>query len=221
MSNRKKQELLQELAREGYELFGPQSAPGANEEDGAAEDATDLGKGYDYLLSMKIWSLTLEKVRGWFGLGVVGCVLNLAHLSACLVHPKNTISQHTYHLKHKCVTQVEALRAELAEKEAELEELRRLTAADLWLRDLDNLVRAQSDIEGCFWIGVRAWARLVVCSIDPDAPLLPLHAHEMITWQEEKLEEYADALHIVPACEVAAGRGGGRGGKKAKKGECV
>jgi hypothetical protein len=35
-------------------------------EDGAeaGEDASDLSRGYDYLLSMKIWSLTLEKVRG-------------------------------------------------------------------------------------------------------------------------------------------------------------
>lgn len=39
--------------------------------------------------------------------------------------------------------------------------------------------------------------------------------------QEEQLEAYNDALHIVPACEVAAGRAGGRGGKKAKKGTCL
>lgn len=59
---------------EGYELFGPQSSSstsnsGSGEgEEGEQEDGTDLGKGYDYLLSMKLWSLTLEKVRrvGWF-----------------------------------------------------------------------------------------------------------------------------------------------------------
>lgn len=57
---------------EGYELFGPQSSTtgsnGNEAEEGEQEDGTDLGKGYDYLLSMKLWSLTLEKVRkgGWF-----------------------------------------------------------------------------------------------------------------------------------------------------------
>ena len=98
VSNRKKQELLQELAREGYELFGPQSsangAPEGEEGGAGGEDATDLGKGYDYLLSMKIWSLTLEKVRGW----VVGCFAVFwayACLSAYLGRPSNNkIHQH-------------------------------------------------------------------------------------------------------------------------------
>jgi DNA topoisomerase II len=68
VNNRKKADLLQELAREGYELFGPQSANGGgsngNEGEDSVEDATDLGKGYDYLLGMKLWNLTLEKVGG-------------------------------------------------------------------------------------------------------------------------------------------------------------
>lgn len=48
---------------------------------------------------------------------------------------------------------MEALRAELAEKEAELEELRRTTPADLWLRDLDNLVRSLC----CVVLGLGRW----------------------------------------------------------------
>ena len=61
VSNRKKAELLQELARQGYELF----APGTTTEEGGegGVEPGELGRGYDYLLSMKIWSLTLERVE--------------------------------------------------------------------------------------------------------------------------------------------------------------
>ena len=61
VSNRKKAELLQELARQGYELFAP-GATAAGEEGGEGEPG-ELGRGYDYLLSMKIWSLTMERVE--------------------------------------------------------------------------------------------------------------------------------------------------------------
>ena len=61
VSNRKKSELLEELAREGYELFDNRATDETAE--GGAEEESDLGRGYDYLLSMKIWNLTLEKVR--------------------------------------------------------------------------------------------------------------------------------------------------------------
>ena len=62
VSNRKKAELLQELARQGYELFAP-GATAAGEEGGeGGVEPGELGRGYDYLLSMKIWSLTLERV---------------------------------------------------------------------------------------------------------------------------------------------------------------
>ena len=33
------------------------------EEDDHESSAADLSRGYDYLLSMKIWSLTMEKVQ--------------------------------------------------------------------------------------------------------------------------------------------------------------
>jgi DNA topoisomerase-2 len=64
VSNRKKTVLLSNLQERGYELFDKQSegdAPEAEE----AEDVSDsdLSKGYEYLLGMKIWSLTYEKAE--------------------------------------------------------------------------------------------------------------------------------------------------------------
>lgn len=119
VSNRKKSELLQELAREGYELFDNR----ATDENGeGAEEESDLGRGYDYLLSMKIWNLTLEKVSNLPCLALAFLCLYLSHL------PRPSSFQ-----------QVQELKEQLASKEAELEALRATTPADLWLRDLDRL----------------------------------------------------------------------------------
>jgi DNA topoisomerase-2 len=68
VSNRKKADLLQDLSSRGYKCFYTLKAPtvvGEGGEVDTAEDAspTSLDKGYDYLLSMKIWSLTKEKVE--------------------------------------------------------------------------------------------------------------------------------------------------------------
>lgn len=72
VSNRKKMELLQELKKKGYKAFAPAAkvpelggsvSSGGEENDSVDESKEDLDKGYDYLLSMKIWSLTLEKVQ--------------------------------------------------------------------------------------------------------------------------------------------------------------
>ena len=65
VSNRKKSELLQELKQKGFQPFVPQKK---SEEDvvpeaDAEEHEDDLARGYDYLLSMKLWSLTMEKVQ--------------------------------------------------------------------------------------------------------------------------------------------------------------
>ena len=60
-------------------------------------------QGYDYLLGMKLWSLTEERVA--------------------------------------------ALRALLAEKEAELEELRNTTPEQMWSRDLDEVERALDEMD--------------------------------------------------------------------------
>jgi DNA topoisomerase-2 len=69
VSNRKKIELLGELRSTGFKIFvdkkGPKKADEeAEEEDEEEGDVVNLNRGYDYLLSMKIWSLTMEKVQG-------------------------------------------------------------------------------------------------------------------------------------------------------------
>lgn len=66
VSNRKKKDILAELKREGYKTFLPSKKIASNEEDDESEEepvtSDNLDKGYDYLLSMKIWNLTEEKV---------------------------------------------------------------------------------------------------------------------------------------------------------------
>ncbi len=71
VNNRKRAEILAELKSRGYELF-PKQNDKANkrdsddsdteEEDDNASDA-EVAKGYEYLLGMKIWSLTFEKAE--------------------------------------------------------------------------------------------------------------------------------------------------------------
>lgn len=71
VNNRKKQDLMKELMDEGYDQILPQSGKRKNTDnnDGTSEDEEDDGniadasRGYDYLLSMKIWSLTKERVE--------------------------------------------------------------------------------------------------------------------------------------------------------------
>jgi DNA topoisomerase-2 len=64
VSNRKRADLLADLERRGYAVMRkktrkPRARAAIEEED---EDEQD-NASYDYLLSMPIWSLTLEKVR--------------------------------------------------------------------------------------------------------------------------------------------------------------
>ena len=68
VSNRKKTELLDELQQKGFKLFSERKAAKKEEDDGEEEDDSpadtiSLSSGYDYLLSMKIWSLTMERVK--------------------------------------------------------------------------------------------------------------------------------------------------------------
>ena len=82
VSNRKKTEILQELQTEGYKMFFPikksnssvKEDSSASETSGDEDDTEDAPamsgssisnsvRGYDYLLSMKLWSLTQEKVE--------------------------------------------------------------------------------------------------------------------------------------------------------------
>ena len=66
VSNRKKTDLLQELRKQGFTPFTATGAAatavaGAGAGDDREEGGVDSA-GYDYLLSMKLWSLTLERV---------------------------------------------------------------------------------------------------------------------------------------------------------------
>jgi len=76
--NRKKAELLAQLVEDGYDAVIPESAKkpktAANADDDASDDEEapkqieepddlkTLAKGYDYLLSMRLWALTRERV---------------------------------------------------------------------------------------------------------------------------------------------------------------
>jgi DNA topoisomerase-2 len=103
VSNRKRREILADLQQRGYDLIQKEETKkddGDSEDEGAAEESTDaeLAKGYEYLLGMKIWSLTYEKA--------------------------------------------EALRAEFAEKTAELNLLKGTSPSQIWLNDLDAIEAA-------------------------------------------------------------------------------
>lgn len=69
VSNRKRKDILEELQDKGYEPFLPEKskAVGVTEDDDGIEEEeisdSELAKGYDYLLGMKIWSLTFEKAE--------------------------------------------------------------------------------------------------------------------------------------------------------------
>ncbi|KAL7483431.1 hypothetical protein ACHAW6_009076 [Cyclotella cf. meneghiniana] len=70
VSNRKRAELLADLKERGYDLFPreekkSESEDEESERDDEKESASDaeLAKGYEYLLGMKIWSLTFEKAE--------------------------------------------------------------------------------------------------------------------------------------------------------------
>lgn len=72
VAKRKKSELLAELSRLNFDPIQPPQKKSASESSDAEEDkdldassgsTSVLEKGYDYLLSMKLWSLTLEKVE--------------------------------------------------------------------------------------------------------------------------------------------------------------
>jgi len=67
--NRPKAEILNELLTEGYDQFPPEKKGAVNiaeAEDDEEDDGSDIAKlttGYNYLLSMNIWSLSYEKVE--------------------------------------------------------------------------------------------------------------------------------------------------------------
>lgn len=69
VSNRKRAELLHDLSERGYDLYPKDEKKvdedEENNDDDVEESATDaeLAKGYEYLLGMKIWSLTFERAE--------------------------------------------------------------------------------------------------------------------------------------------------------------
>lgn len=67
VSNRKRAELLADLQERGYDLFPKEEVKKAEDDEEAEEEDTasdaDLAKGYEYLLGMKIWSLTFERAE--------------------------------------------------------------------------------------------------------------------------------------------------------------
>ena len=70
VSNRKRTEILADLRERKYDLFPKHDNKAQNiaDEESEADDSDDssnaeLAKGYEYLLEMKIWSLTFEKAE--------------------------------------------------------------------------------------------------------------------------------------------------------------
>ena len=67
VSNRKRSHILAELKERGYELFSKEkkTQEAGDDEDDEDDNSSDaeLAKGYEYLLGMKIWSLTFEKAN--------------------------------------------------------------------------------------------------------------------------------------------------------------
>lgn len=106
--NVKKADIIEELVSEGYAPFPKKKAVTKKADDDSDDDEEEEEQGtqagdYDYLLSMKLWSLTKEKV--------------------------------------------DAMRAQKAEKEAELNTLLATSAEDMWRADLDTFEVALDEHE--------------------------------------------------------------------------
>ena len=69
LSNRKKKDLLNELQKMGFELFDKEKKAKDDEDEDDEEEEDEntsigqLTKGYEYLMGMKLWTLTMEKVE--------------------------------------------------------------------------------------------------------------------------------------------------------------
>lgn len=64
VSNRPKADIIKELKKEGYATFSKSKSPKKKEKERKEDDETKEGtENYDYLLGMKIWCLTKERVK--------------------------------------------------------------------------------------------------------------------------------------------------------------
>ena len=68
VNNRKRADILAELQQRGYELFNKTETAATEESEEEEQEyenlsVAELAKGYEYLLGMKIWSLTFEKAE--------------------------------------------------------------------------------------------------------------------------------------------------------------
>ncbi|KAG4090310.1 type II DNA topoisomerase [Neocallimastix lanati (nom. inval.)] len=62
INKKKRLDLVKEMISKGYDRIYPKKKASEGGEEGK-EETDDDGKGYEYLLSMQFWSLTLEKVE--------------------------------------------------------------------------------------------------------------------------------------------------------------
>ena len=132
VSNRKRKELLSDLQERGYDLFPRDEKKDPEEEDeddeSVEENVSDaeLAKGYEYLLGMKIWSLTHEKV-------------SLDHFHCFHTHFADHISHISLPQQHE---KAAALRSQKAEKTEEVKKLEATSPEAIWLTDLDAIDEA-------------------------------------------------------------------------------
>jgi DNA topoisomerase-2 len=71
VQNRKKVDILADLRAKGYKSFPKNEKADATATETANEEddvENDTDHGYDYLLSMSIWSLSVEKVKDFSNL---------------------------------------------------------------------------------------------------------------------------------------------------------
>lgn len=117
VSNRKKADIVVELRKKEFRPFPKVSkAQASGETEEVVEDEEEQGSDsdYDYLLGMPIWSLTKEKVhlcRAWIRV----CYLRLRF-------------------------QIEKLRQQAVDKEADLLTLLERTPIEVWNEDLDRFL---------------------------------------------------------------------------------
>ncbi|GAB5354226.1 hypothetical protein AAMO2058_000101500 [Amorphochlora amoebiformis] len=63
IQRKKKAEIIDQLQEQGYALFPKNKKSDDEDEENEEADEKSLSSGYDYLLGMQLWSLTLEKIQ--------------------------------------------------------------------------------------------------------------------------------------------------------------